>query len=314
MRQFFRLHMLAILAHLVCAVYAFMTQSSYDTLLTAEVHRVSFEDSYYFTKGDTMSFTFPSVGLLHGIVAIITLCFHIFIYIPVHYSHAQKVWLQGFFAPRWIEYSLTCTLMTLASVQSSGNLDLNLLITIAFASVALQLIGLCIEQLKDQWRILLFIGLVIEFAISWPLIWYNFTTSGITVSQFVELSAYSVFYGLFPLNCVMDAVYRKDCFVRTDWFYNVLSLTSKFALFWLQVGDVERTLYGGIWPELQIYVLGLILPFMLLAIGIFTRPSCTLNLDQQPNTTFKSWYWLTELRIPKSEKIVYIQKKVRRRP
>ena len=63
---------------------------------------------------------------------------------------------------RWVEYAITCTLMTASSVLSSGTNDFNFLITILASGVALQMIGCAIEQCKNQWKLLLIIGAAVK--------------------------------------------------------------------------------------------------------------------------------------------------------
>tara|TARA_B100000482_G_scaffold135686_1_gene99217 strand:+ start:1287 stop:1913 length:627 start_codon:yes stop_codon:yes gene_type:complete len=165
--------------------------------------------------------------------------------------------------------------MSLSSVISAGTQDFNMVVTIIYCGVSLQLIGATIEQSKLNWKILLLIGVLVESGIGWSIVWYTLTSPAISELQWIEAVSYAFYYSLFPLNCVLDAVYRKDCFIRTDWIYNVLSLSSKFSLFWLQVGEVEKNLNDNIWSHIEVYLLGMFLPFCALLTGLYFAPKCT---------------------------------------
>lgn len=290
-RQFVSLHVLAVIAHAACFIYSFSSPTGYDTEIDAYLATVSFQNTQntYYDVQNVSKIQLPSVVLLHGIVALVTVLFHALFYLPIHSKFATTVWSQGFFALRWVEYSITCTLMTLSSVMSSGTYDFNFVITIIASGIALQLVGCTIEQLKEQWKVLVVIGTLIELSVAWSLVWYTVTSPGMTRYQWIEVVSFLFYYGLFPLNCILDATYRKACFVKTDWTYNVLSITSKFALFWLQVGEVERVQLRGAWPEIQIYGLGMVVPFIGLVLGIYLTPSaCNIK---NTATAVHGRYW-----------------------
>ena len=256
--RFLILHGVAITLHLSCFLYSVLAASGYETPNKVKIDRMIYNNlsisTPYFEKYDTLEFNFLSVTFLHGIVAMITILFHCIFYIPIHYWYADVVWKQGYLQLRWIEYGLTCTLMTVSSVVSSGMDDFITLISIFVGGFALQLVGCVIEQTKYNWRVLFTIGVLIESSLGWHVVWYSISSPGITERQWIETIAYVFYYSLFPLNCVLDAVYRKGCFQVTDWYYNLLSLTSKLALFWLQVGEVEQNIYDSVWSYVQIYL------------------------------------------------------------
>ena len=207
--------------------------------------------------------------------------------------------------------------MTLSSVMTSGTSDFNFVLTTIFSGLSLQLIGCTIEQSKHQWKVLLSIGVLIELSISWSLFWYTVSSRNISQYQWIETISFLFYYGFFPLNCILDATYRKNSFIATDWMYNVLSLSSKFALFWLQVGEVERAKIGGLWPDIQIYTLGIISPFIVLCFGIYYIPKKSVSKAEMlpTNLVWKLLYFIATLQIlskPKPEKI-YIKQKGRLR-
>ena len=290
MRRFFVLHAIAVCLHLTCAVYAFASPIGPATPFDIVVRVFDFsdrtEDAPYFSSVTEVPLKAPSIILIHGVVAVITLIFHLLLYIPMHYGVARTVWVERrAFAPRWIEYGMTCTLMTLASALSAGAQDLNLLLCIAFAGVSLQLIGCFIEQLKGLGRwvslSLFTTGVVLDTGISWVVIWSNLSSPSPSIDLMVETAAFLFYYSLFALNNLRDALRPNACFVRTDWYYNALSLTSKLALFWLQVGDVERVFYDGPWVWIQIYGLGIALPMLLLVACACWTPPCDYDAQDR---------------------------------
>lgn len=318
--QFLILHGIAVVLHFSCFLYSILAASGYETPNKVKVDTMLYNNLSismpYFEKDDTFEFNFPSVTFIHGIVAIITVLFHCIIYIPIHYWYADIVWKQGYLQARWVEYGITCTLMTVSSVVSSGMKDFITLISIFIGGFALQLVGCVIEQTKYNWKVLLAIGVLIESSLGWHVVWYSISSSGITESQWIETIAYVFYYSLFPLNCILDASYRKGSFQITDWYYNLLSLTSKLALFWLQVGEVEQNIYNSAWSYVQIYVLGIVLPLIILAIGIYLRPACTTFLPTTNEDESVSFYkYVAKSRITKQPptQIVYIKQKSRMR-
>ena len=270
--QFVSAHLFATFLHMACAVYAFATPHAYTTSIPSELARVTYEENEYYAKGDAIRFSIPSVILLHGIVAVVTCTFHACVYIPSHYLYGRVIWSQGFYPLRWLEYSITCTIMTISSVASAGTSDFTILLSTIFLGVGLQSLGAAIEQRKEWVYFLLFVGSTIGMGESTSTVWYLVSNTGLPAVQMLEFLSYVFYYGLFPLNCAFDALRRKGRFIETDWTYIVLSLSSKFGLFWLQVGEVERKETTGPWPDVQIYLLGIVCPLLILVSGIYLTP------------------------------------------
>lgn len=272
--RFIGLHILAILLHLLCVVYAFSLRISYEYPLKLSYSIFNFPyknaSTPYYVLIENNELSFPSVLIVHGIIALVTFIFHTFIYLPSHIYYATTIWRQKFFTWRWIEYSITCTLMTVASNLSSGNYDFNNFILTMSSGITLQMFGMLIERKKRLWKPLLGFAAILEFGLGWGVFW-NTLTSKNNSHAWIEFIAYGFYYSLFPINCVRDAVLRNN-FVQTDYIYNVLSLTSKLALFWMQVGELERNIHYSIWTDIEIYVLGIVLPLILLVTGILTSP------------------------------------------
>ena len=212
---------------------------------------------------DVLAVPFASVVALHGAVALVTLTAHALVYAPAHARYGRAIWARGYFAPRWAEYAVTCTLLSIASVASSGPRELTDVVGLCLHGAALQALGCALEQRKDAHRFLLAIGVLVNAGYSVSTAWYVLGNAGATATQVVEYVAFAFWYGLFPLNAVADARGgRPGGFARTDWLYGVLSLSSKVGLFWLQVGEAERLVAapGARWPDVQVYALGVAAP------------------------------------------------------
>jgi hypothetical protein len=312
------LQTVSIILHTSCAIYAFTSEFAFTAPIPAKLARVNYQptnESLYFTTISETVIYIPSVIVIHGIVAIVTVLFH-FIYIPIHYKFSKLVWDQSFLTIRWIEYSITCTLLSISSTMTNGTTDFNVLISIIFYGLALQLIGCIIEQNKRNYRPLLFLGSLIGLANAYSSIWYITTADEIYSNKLIEFLAYTFFYNLFPLNCLLDAIYRKNCFKRTDWFYIILSLSSKFSLFWLQVVDVERKIEDNITNTLKIYILGIILPSIILLLGVYYAPSCKQSKEITKESSTDTFYIVKKIAqfriLPEEKKPVVIKCNKRR--
>lgn len=287
--RFLSLHVLALFVHAACAIYAFASSAAPDTPIPAHLDIVSYEaptNSVYYDVERRVAFDVPSVITLHGIVAVVTFAFHALVYVPAHYLFAERIWKQGFFPVRWVEYSVTCTLMSIASVSSAGNSDFTSVLAVAVLGPVLQSLGCFIEQDKSA-RFLFASGFLLNVGISVSSAWYILSAPTTSYLQIIEFLAYGFYYGLFPLNAYMDTL-RSNRFVRTDWYYNVLSLSSKLALFWLQVGEVEKKTLGGYWPDVQIYGLGIVLPFAFLVVGWCLAPPYPVSDPDPPTPGFSA--------------------------
>ena len=277
--QFLKLHYVAIAIHGACFLYAVFHNLAYQATIPAQLRTVSFTNQsyHYFSEESEVQLQLPSVILLHGLVALVTVLFHSFVYLPIHREWGATVWEQGFLSVRWLEYSITCTLMSIASIMSAGTRDVLILVSCVFSGVSMQLIGCAIEQMKKQYRPLFLIGSLVNTSTSVYTIWYIASAPSGDSNQWIEFVAYTFYYALFPLNCFWDT-YSADNkgdeyhFKRTDWIYNVLSLSSKVSLFWLQVGEVESKKQSTTWTDVQVYLLGILLPLVVLVVGVINSP------------------------------------------
>ena len=292
-RRFLSLHALAIGVHALCAAYAFgggAHAEAAGTPIPTRLHRVRYDGASpsYYESIQEWNVHLPSVVYIHGSVACVTAAFHALLYAPAHWAYGTVIWEQGFFAPRWVEYGITCTMMSVSSLSSSGPTSLTSVASAVCGGAAMQAIGCAIEQRKETARFFLLVGGCINAGTSASTVWYVLTSTGASAPEVLEFVGYTFFYALFPLNCALDATERGGRFVRTDWLYNVLSLSSKLALFWLQVGRVERKVMPGPGTDFRIYGLGIALPLLLLAVGVWWTPSSSSSSSSPPRLPIPS--------------------------
>lgn len=322
--RFVALHVVAITLHLACGSYAFASSAGRETPIRLLLKTVRYPTpseytyapySYYYTDAEFWEFDAPSVAYIHGFVAFFTAAVHAFVYLPTHLYLSGMVWNQGFFVPRWVEYAVSCSLMSIASTMSAGNDDFNIVVNLSLQGMALQAIGALIEQHRESHLPLFVVGTLINFGTSYSSLWYFLSTGeGFNLVQSIEIAAYGFYYGLFPLNSLYDAR-RRPNFQRTDWIYNVLSLTSKLALFWIQVGETERVLYDSSWSHVQIYVLGIALPLVLLCVLIVLAPSAEHRTFQEaPNESLHLLRHVARISLKKKSPPMILSKVPCRRP
>lgn len=302
--KFLYAHVVAAVLHALCALYAYTSPSAFSTPIPVMLNKVTYDGPGYYDVSETISFHLPSVIVIHGIVALVTLCFHVTVYLPCYAYYSHTIWSQGFFAPRWLEYSVTCTLMTLASVASAGTSDFTTLTALLFFGIALQGVGAAIEQRKELVSYLLAVGGFIYVGTLVGTAWHLISAPQPSAVQVFEFIAYGFFYALFPLNCIADARYRAGKFIRTDWFYLVLSVTSKFALFWLQVGETEHRASPGWWPNVQIALLGAVVPLCMLVAGVRLAPTEVCREDDRAFANTLLFRFCTLRLFPPAEHIV----------
>ena len=293
--RFVAAHCVAVLLHVGCALYAFSTPHAYTTQIPCYLERVRYGGGeegggHYYEKEEVLSTPLPSVIVLHGVVALVTTAFHLVVYIPAHAYHSDLIWSQGYFPIRWLEYSITCTLMTMSTFASAGTDDLTVVWAAIFYGVALQCMGCAIEQRKETVYFFLFVGGGIQLGMSISTLWYIVSSPRVTAPHVLEYVSYVFYYACFPANSYLDAVRRRGNFVRTDWLYIVLSLSSKVGLFWLQVGEVERSVSSSTpsWPDVQIFGLGIVLPLLLLVVGVSLSPPSSSSLSSSDQLPFPS--------------------------
>lgn len=112
---------------------------------------------------------------------------------------------------RWVEYSITATLMTFSGFIGIGHGDLFFLLSICFLGVILQYCGYKVEEtaVRGQWRPYFYVGTFIEIAIALPLI-YGTSAASREEGGFglvILLICYILYYSSFAINAFWDAAY-----------------------------------------------------------------------------------------------------------
>lgn len=112
---------------------------------------------------------------------------------------------------RWVEYSITATLMTFSGFIGIGHGDLFFLLSICFLGVLLQYCGYKVEEtaVRGQWRPYFWVGVFVEIAIALPLVYGTSAASreegGFGLS--ILLVCYILYYSSFAFNAFWDAAY-----------------------------------------------------------------------------------------------------------
>jgi len=178
--------------------------------------------------------------------------FHFLVVIPYF---NQMYWTQinagkNYF--RWIEYSISSTVMIWLISMLFGVTDISLLVAIAFANATMNLCGLMQEKYNNirdaqsevDWLPFI-VGTFIGIA-PWIVV-YTYLGSTQNADQipsfvFGVLVGYFVFFNTFPINMVLQ--YKrvgpwKD-YIFGEMGYIVLSLASKTLLGWLVFGGLNQ--------------------------------------------------------------------------
>lgn len=186
---------------------------------------------------------------------LITAAFHALIaWSPIVRQYYNK-WtlMEGRNPLRWIEYSITASLMVWTIAQLSGITNIFLLVTLVLGNVGLQLQGYLMEISNKRWtpkntnRPTNYVALIsgyILFVAQWiPIIAYFFAaiTSPRPVDKVVPWFVYTIIIGLFfqflAFGLVMTFHYIRwirflNSFYGNEISYILLSLTSKLFLTW----------------------------------------------------------------------------------
>lgn len=151
--------------------------------------------------------------------------------------------LRGINYARWIEYSITASIMIVVIAMLSGIYDLSTLIAIFFLNAMMILFGLLMElhnQTTERTNWTAFAFGCIAGAVPWALIWLSYGSAAADPSNRIPafvtwiLVSIFVFFNIFALNMVLQ--YKKAGPWRDYLFgekvYVILSLTAKSALAW----------------------------------------------------------------------------------
>lgn len=175
---------------------------------------------------------FPLItAIFHGLIAFMPF---------VRDDYLKRIFAEKGNPLRWIEYSITASLMTWVILQLSGVTNIFLLVICGVvANVALQWQGHLQEILKQRSYVPTLIGWLI-FMGQWSVILSYFFTA-VTSNNATPWFVYSIIIGLFFFFCAFGLVqlahttgipsFMKTAYAQ-DVAYLILSLTSKLFLTW----------------------------------------------------------------------------------
>jgi len=194
------------------------------------------------------------IGFLVWIFFLLSAAFHFIIISPIYWDVYKYQINNGRNYLRWIEYSISSTLMILIIVLLFGGLDIGLLITVGLSNATMNLLGLFQEKynkIRDiTWNVdwLPFnLGCLIGFG-PWIVVIIKIIGSqindGDSLPGFVwgVLIGYFIFFNTFPINMFLQykrVGYWKD-YIFGEWCYIILSLASKTLLGWLVFGGLNQ--------------------------------------------------------------------------
>ena len=189
------------------------------------------------------------VGSLTSLVAFawITAFFHVG-YLAQLYSqrfrNIQRTFLgDGGVNPlRWIEYSLTATIMAAFGNLNIGITDFYLFLKVLCSGVALQMVGYVIELLDCNnplhvrlFNILWIQATLLNLVNIFTILFQVFSSSTHSSVFYWNCVPYSIYFNTFGIICRLS-FHRVGPFASaayTEAWYIALSLSTKFAVFWL---------------------------------------------------------------------------------
>ena len=224
-------------AWLACAAAALPKEEVGVQIVFRRTHYVSSATSVLATV-DQPEFTFKSLRVLLAFPAV-TAVFH------VAYACLNGAGGRGN-ALRWLEYSLSATLLTLSATAACGITDEDAFAFAVALCVGLQACGLGLEYAQRGAReVLLFVGFLNVAALFWQIARHAFgeiSPPGAPRSARKVAVAYGVYYFSFGVAAALRA-YSVGLWASAAWTefaYVILSLASKSAVFWLSFAGIKQ--------------------------------------------------------------------------
>lgn len=193
-------------------------------------------------------FDFPfAIGV--AIFLFLSALFHFIIVAPRSNEVYNSSISKGMNPFRWIEYSLSSSVMITLIALLFGIYDIGLLIAIFILNASMNLFGLLMEQInqytqKTSWSAFVF-GSIAGIGPWIIIVLYAFGNSSLDkVPWFVYaiFGSYFVFFNLFPINMVLQ--YKKigkwRNYIYGERAYIILSLVAKTVLAWLVFSGVMQ--------------------------------------------------------------------------
>lgn len=185
-------------------------------------------------RGDCVDLWNPSIFSFLGAFSLITSVFHA-IYFVLDGNHRTSL--------RFVEYSVTATIMAVIIAILTSIDNVYTLIGIAGLTMSTMLFGLIQENAPAGTTAIPFVLGCVPYLFMWIIISWQFIRAATTldVPDFVvaifvlEVLLFSSFAVVQYLNKVMD---KRIGDKAADGVYNLLSLTSKMILVWVSFGGI----------------------------------------------------------------------------
>ena len=167
---------------------------------------------------------------------------------PIYNYKYSNMILQNKNPLRFVEYSISASLMLIAIALINGVTDINLIISIGVLTSSCQLCGLAVEYIKDK-KIKWLIHLIgwLQFLWAYGIIIFAFYKSvdasnesgGVTPPPFVYIivSMLFVLYSSFGFVQLMELLFIVNPYTK-EISYVTLSLTAKLLLGWMIFSNV----------------------------------------------------------------------------
>lgn len=249
-----RLNIIAAVLHLVQAIAQFALALSVDNFrdFKLPINAVYLGENAEFGYLETQSrlISNAALGPLICIFFFLSAFFHVLVVVP---RFNELYWDQinrgkNYF--RWIEYSISSTVMIWLIAMLFGVSDLTLLISIAMANATMNILGLFQEKynnIRDPNAEIDWLPFILGCFIGvqpWIVVYTYLGFAGTGPPNFVYgvLVGYFVFFNTFPINMLLQ--YKrvgpwKD-YIFGEIGYIVLSLASKTLLGWLVFGGLNQ--------------------------------------------------------------------------
>jgi len=208
-------------------------------------------DSYLALTSKNIGFAY--IAPLVSIFFFLSALFHYLVVSPCFKEKYLVGLREGRNSFRWIEYSISSSIMIWLIAQLFGVADVSLLIAIFVMNAVMNICGLMMESANKFPRddstpvdwLPFFTGSVLG-ATTWIIVFIYFLGSGpsSSIPGFVYgvLVSYLLFFNTFPINMVL--VYKRvgkwKEYMFGEFMYIVLSLVSKTLLGWLVFGGVNQ--------------------------------------------------------------------------
>jgi hypothetical protein len=152
---------------------------------------------------------------------------------------------------RWLEYSLSASLVTWNTAQASGGSDVGALIMLVALNVMMQLCGAAHEWANRGWtparrrwpNMWFFVAGFVPFIASWIYIWWVFIRAASSAGGALPAFVWALVIGIFVQYClfVVPILLRYNPWWQLSnyWYENAyiaLSFTSKAYLDWTLIG------------------------------------------------------------------------------